>query len=433
MDIVKAIDLRNRRDPHIAERDEVPQFRTRGPKQRQPCWELQDDMAMLDTALRGFACGPIYIIQDFEANIDDVFDGAHRCEALFKFIDNNYPITKSSKDYINWESSPLREHIGKKFFELPSEIQRKFKDYKFYINVIDPNTANDAASLGLLWERLSKAGKPLNKFETKSQTHTHLHKDILTPSTSSWLKTPFYSAEKSSRGQLEIKLNKLLALSEKEELYSYNSMDSLVERWSEEILGKNVDEIKKNTIEKKESFLERLRIMNNIMKELQDRNVLHDVSGNCLIDKSKDLIFLLILGRLGYWFPTLTLFRRVADRICPILKEIIVMNPNRLCEYLGVTSRNAGFQKKLIGDLDNKIKNLSELAKERRLFTPDEKKRKFQEQNGICPECSEPIMMHQRNAGDHIVEYCIGGKTTYENLQLLHKICHEQKYNKREL
>jgi 5-methylcytosine-specific restriction endonuclease McrA len=233
--------------------------------------------------------------------------------------------------------------------------------------------------------------------------------------------------DKSLRGQLEIKLNKLLALSEKEELSTYNSMDSLVERWCEEILGKNVDEIKKNTLEKKESFLERLKVMNNIMKELMDRNVLHDISGNCIIDKSKDLIFLVILGRLGYWFSTVSLFRRVADRVCPIIKDIILMNPNRLCEMLGVTSRNATFQRKLIEHFDSNIKQLSEQAKERRLFTSEEKKRKLEEQGGLCVDCKTPIMNYQRNAGDHVVEYFLGGKTSYENLQILHKVCHEKK------
>lgn len=427
MDTVKAIDLRNRCDPHLAETLNMPQFRTRGPKQRPPCWEISDDMAMLDTAMRGFACGPIYIIQDPDSNIDDVFDGAHRCEAVFKFIDNKYPITKNKKDTINWESSPLREHIGKYFRDLPLTIQRQLKEYKFYVNVIDTDTATDAASLGLLWERLSKAGKPLNKFETKSQTHNLLHKDILTPSSLLWFKTPFFPSERSNRGQLELKLNKLLALSQKEVLPAYNSMDSLVERWSDEVLGKTVEEIHKNTLENKDEFLERLKRMNNLMKELQDRNVIYDLSGNCLVDKSKDLIFLVILGRLGYWFPTVTSFRRVADRVCDFTKDIITMDPNDLCKHLGVNSRNATFQRKLIEDIDAKCKPLAEGAKERRLFTQEEKRRKLEEQGGLCPECNTLIMNHQRNAGDHIVEYCKGGKTAYENLQILHKVCHEKK------
>ena len=65
--------------------------------------------------------------------------------------------------------------------------------------------------------------------------------------------------------------------------------------------------------------------------------------------------------------------------------------------------------------------------KARRCFTPAEKTKKLKEQGGLCAECHNPIHGYQRNAGDHIVEYCKGGETAYENLQILHKICHEEK------
>jgi hypothetical protein len=426
MTTITAISLRNRRDVHIAERDEVPQFRTRGPKQRDPCWETEDNMAMLDTAFRGFHCGPIYIIHDIDANIDDVFDGSHRCEAIFNYIDNKYPITKGKKDTIQWETSPLHNHVGKLFKELPLTMQKQLKEYNFYINTIDSETANDSQALKMLWERLSKAGKKLNNFETKIQTHSILQKEILQPCANEWLNTPLFSAEKSKRGQVEMKLQKILALSEKDILPTYSSMDDLVEKWSEDVLGKTIDSIDTNTNLKKESLLSRLRFMRNILKELQDRNVFHNETES-IMDKSKDVPLLIVIGRLANWFPTMAGFRRVANDVCPKVHEILVMNPNDLCKYLKVSSRNATFQKKLIEDLDNKFKIYTDKAKERRCFTNAEKKRKLDEQKGLCTLCSKAILDHQRNAGDHIIEYCKGGDTSYENLQMVHKICHEEK------
>jgi len=426
MSMITAITLRNRRDEHHAASMEVPQFRTRGPKQRPPCWEIGDNMAMLDTALRGFVCGPIYIIQDIESNRDDVFDGAHRCEAIFDFIDNKYVVTKGKKDTIQWETCPLRDHIGKYFKELPLIMQKQLKDYNFYINTIDPDTASDSVALGMLWERLSKAGKKLTNFETKIQTHSILQKEILEAYADDWLKTPFFPHDKSKRGQLEVKLQKLLALSEKDILPSYSSMEDLVEKWCDENLGKTTESIDTNTRIKKESLISRIRYMRNLLKELQDRNVFHD-ENKMIIDKSKDVPLLIIIGRLANWFPVMSSFRRVADEICPKIHEILKMNPNDLCKMLKVNSRNATFQKKLVEDLDTKFKIYSEKAKERRCFTVAEKKKKLDEQGGLCPLCNKLILEHQRNAGDHIVEYCMGGTTTYENLQILHKICHENK------
>jgi 5-methylcytosine-specific restriction endonuclease McrA len=41
------------------------------------------------------------------------------------------------------------------------------------------------------------------------------------------------------------------------------------------------------------------------------------------------------------------------------------------------------------------------------------------------------IQENQRSDGDHIIEFCKGGTTSYDNLQILHKICHEQKNMKK--
>jgi hypothetical protein len=424
--MIAAITLRNRRDIHIAERDEVPLFRTRGPKQRAPCWTIEDNMAMLDTVLRGFHCGPIYIIQDLEASIDDVFDGAHRCEAIFDFIDNKYQLTHDKKDTIQWETSPLKDHIGKFFKELPLTIQKQIKEYNFCINIIDPDTASDPKALELLWERLSKAGKPLNNFEAKIQTHAILQKEVLEPSSKVWLKSHLFTADKSKRGQLEVKLNKLLALSEKESLPSYSSMEDLINRWCDEVLGKTTESIDTNTKLNKENYINRLKKMRDIMTELQDRNTFHE-DEKSIIDKSKDIPLLIIIGRLGYWFKTISHFRRVADELCLKVHSILKMNPNDLCKFLQVNSRNATFQKKLIVHVDSIFSQHSDEAKERRTFTMAEKKQKLEEQGGLCTGCNKPILEHQRRDGDHIKEYCKGGTTTYDNLQILHKLCHESK------
>jgi hypothetical protein len=421
-----AITLRNYRDIHIAERDGVHMFRTRGPKQRAPCWTIEDKMDMLDTVLRGFQCGPIYIIQDIHEKVDDVFDGAHRCEAIFEFIDNAYPVTRGKKDTITWETSQLRDYVGKHFRELPLDLQKKIKDYKFYINKIDPDTANDPLALGMLWERLSKAGKALNNFESKIQTHAILQKDILEVSSPSWLESPIFPADKSKRGQIEVKLHKLLALSEKECLPTYSSMEDLVNKWCEEVLGKTTESIDTNSKLKKDLLLTRLRGMRNFLKEFQDRNVFH-IDGKPFLDKSKDVPLLIILGRVGYWFTNASLFRRVAEEICPQIHSILKMDPNDLCKKLEVNSRNATFQKKLVIYVDAIFSQYSDKAKERRLFTSSEKNAKLEEQGGKCAECKKIIHEHQRKDGDHIVEFCKGGTTTYDNLQILHKLCHEKK------
>jgi hypothetical protein len=422
MESFTAIMLKLRSNSDVANQLNMSHFITRGPKQRKPCWSTSDNIAMIDTAVRQWKCAPIYIIQNIETKVDEVFDGAHRCEALLDFIDNKFILEKTTS--VDWKTSPLKDYINKKFSDLPPNIQKIIKEYKFDINIIDETTANDPEALKILWTRLSKAGKPLNNFETTIPIHSILHKDILEPNLKVWYNTSFFSQEESKRGQLEVKLHRLLALSEKEILPPFASMEDLIKKWSNETLGITTDEINRNSKEQIEPLNIRLKNINNLFKELEDRNTLRNKDGKTLIDKSNEGPLMIILGRLGYWFSNIAKFRRYENDVCKIIKDIIQMNPNDLCKLLVVNSRNATYQKKLISYIDTHFKNILENNNDKRLFTMSEKQKKLEEQQFKCSICSELILEHQRFEGDHIVEYSRGGLTTFENLQIVHKHCH---------
>lgn len=425
MNTQTAVNLKLRTDKDMAETMNLPWFITRGPKQRAPCWKIEDKVAMIDTSVRGWKCAPIYIINYIDENKQEVFDGAHRCEALIEFQKGQFKIEKVKS--VDWETSPLRDYIGKSFQELPRDIQNNIKNYEFDINIIDEETANNPTALKLLWERLSKAGKPLNNFETMIPIHSDLNSLVLQKHTQNWYETEFHPSKKSDRGQLETKFKKLLALSEWEKPPQFGSMEDLITKWSDTILGKTTEEIEKNTRDKCEELNNRLKQTKAIYNELRDRNVFHDEAGDPIIDKSKDVPLLIIMGRLTYWFPTISKLKRCMTKVCEYVRSILEKDPNDLCKYLSVNSRNATFQKKLILELDTKFSEFTKEGNERRLFSSQEKAKKLEEQNYICPLCEKVIGPHQRNAGDHIIEYCRGGKTDYDNLQIVHKTCHEEK------
>lgn len=61
-----------------------------------------------------------------------------------------------------------------------------------------------------------------------------------------------------------------------------------------------------------------------------------------------------------------------------------------------------------------------------RSFPEADRKRKYKEQDGICPICGKKFSFEDM-AGDHIVPWSKGGKTVYENLQMLCKGCNAGK------
>lgn len=63
-----------------------------------------------------------------------------------------------------------------------------------------------------------------------------------------------------------------------------------------------------------------------------------------------------------------------------------------------------------------------------RVFTDIQKRKKFEEQRGVCPECGGTFA-YEDMQGDHIVPWSRGGHTTYDNLQMLCRQCNNLKSN----
>ncbi len=61
-----------------------------------------------------------------------------------------------------------------------------------------------------------------------------------------------------------------------------------------------------------------------------------------------------------------------------------------------------------------------------RAFTPTQKRKKYEEQQGICPHCKEQFKLEEMEA-DHITPWHEGGKTELSNCQMLCKECNRRK------
>ena len=64
-----------------------------------------------------------------------------------------------------------------------------------------------------------------------------------------------------------------------------------------------------------------------------------------------------------------------------------------------------------------------------RTFTESQIRKKYEEQKGICPICGKHFEIDEME-GDHIVAWKDGGKTDYDNLQMLCKHCNRTKSGK---
>ena len=431
----RAIDLRNRTDKLQASTNGRPHLITRPPMQRKNCWTPQENNDMIDTIVRGWHCCPIFMIslendegqEEEELLEDDVFDGAHKIEAVINFINDKFKLEKLDK------SSPIKQYEGKKYTELPLAIRTKINNYEFLINYIDTETANNKDSLKLLWKRLNKSGKPLNDYELALPVITGLVNKVLKPSLQLFLKSEIFQRETSSRGQAEKLLQIILATSEgsvqDKHMREFNSKKGLVNLWQETILGETISVIDERTEQNKEKWLENLKKAASYMQSLKEANCFINNKNEEILQpahRGTELIF--IIGRAVYHFPKPEDFRRLSSEIAELMKnryfiEVTTQKPKIIRDEAG---RNGNLQRRLLREIDAHLAHFASL-KETRLFTKEHIELKFTEQKGICVICKMPMLKNQPHVGDHIIPWSLGGRTVIENCQVTHKRCNSAK------
>ena len=427
-DSEKAISLKLRRDANYANEHSCRRLVTRPPQQRAPCWSDADKVEMIDTVLRGWVCPPIYIIPRPELvdscpeGEDHVFDGAHKLEAVFDFMDDKFTLKATATS-----GAILRENDGHKFSELPRVLQEKVRTYRYQINNVDEETAGDPDQLRVLWERVNKAGKKLNKYELEIPVIAPLIKHVLNPAGEVFKETIFFPKKVSMRGELEQRLQVLLALADIDEP-RISSQNSLVQGWHVAALGSTMAEREANVVKHAERWKGVLVRCHKMLKDMEQLNVFCDDEGVITVQDAlikTELPF--VLGRLARKFVRIEDFRSQKTKVAAVLKaKIFSKTPQELLIILGGTGRNGSYQKKVLGFIDGIIEELA-AGIHPRLFTREQKESKLKEQGGCCAACGKKILAHHLMDGDHVREWSAGGETTMENLQILHRHCHQEK------
>jgi len=418
-----AISLMNRTDPNMALQLNRPHLITRPPIQRKNCWSDQDNTDFIDTVSRGWHCSPIFIITrekddegDQEILEDEVFDGAHKIEAVIKFMKGGFKLEKLP------DTSPLKEYSGKEFNEIPLSIRNRIRNYPFTVNFIDSETANDKDSLRILWERLNKSGKKLNDFELALPVISDLVAIVLKPSLTQFLESHLFTKDESKRGEGEKLLQMILALSESDitesHIKDFSSKKNMVKRWQTSCLGDKITDIKQNTQKNSDKWIKILKKAADYLNYLSEANCFVDADGKNILQsahRGTELVFL--LGRLVYHFPKSENFRRICPDLAKTMKQAYFFKISR-----DEKGRNGIFQKKLLKDIDSLVLDFCKDAPKRK-FTKEQIERKLLQQEGICPQCKEKILENQTYHADHIIPWSLGGDSSDDNCQISHARC----------
>jgi 5-methylcytosine-specific restriction endonuclease McrA len=199
---------------------------------------------------------------------------------------------------------------------------------------------------------------------------------------------------------------------------SWSSVNSLREKYYAEVLGTSNESVTTYIENNEDKLRDQLTMLKKIITTLKDHKLF---SENQKERGSYYQHYRSIICRFMFYFNDMGMatFRRHAGEIIKPLREQV------LCEdiqtQLACTSRNAEFQKKLIHRIDQIIHNTYEATASKRLFSQQDKEGKLQEQGNKCNHCR---LEKEEYEGDHIIPWSEGGKTEYDNLQLLCRPCH---------
>lgn len=381
-------------------------------------YEAWDDMLktrFIESLLLGRATNPIWIVINDDEDTEEILDGMHRINTSLAFLNNEFAI--QSKYLMCLDKT---KYDKKRFNDLDTDEKSRIRNYNFLFNKLDSSYRKDNNKLKAMYELLNRSSRTLNDYEFNKVILNPFY-TIISKHKEEFVKSNFFNKHKDLRGNIDSQIIEMIVLSNKIST-SWTSVNHLKEQWIKDEIGEtseNVELFLKNHTSEIEN---KLIFMNKIIIHFYQKNLF---SKNNKVFKKFFLIYKFLISRCCYFIQNISLFNRVADYLIDTFqKELLV---NDIQTKLDCSSRNATFQRKLIEKIDDIIQIPLREEGITRKFSKKMIQEKLVEQNHICPICNIQINENENYEGDHIIPWTANGKTIPENLQVLHKRCHQLK------
>lgn len=378
----------------------------------QRCYEAWDDKLrtrFIESMLLNRATNPIWTVLNDQEESEEILDGMHRITTALSFLNNDFSINK------NYLSTLDEDAYHKKTFQdLHSDDKAKIRNYNFIFNKLDSSYRNDKNKLRDMYEILNRSSKTLNDYEFNKVILMPFY-EIITKYKQNFISLDFFQ-KKDQRGNIDVEIIEFLILSY-ELPNCWSSITNLTEDWIKNNIGQNNEDVAKNIKDNSVDIENKLNLLYKITKDFNTNNL---ISNDKKKFKKYYLIYKFMISRCCYLIKTYPLFNRVSNNLKISFEEI-------LTDSLITGNRNATFQKNIIIHIDKLINDTLSKDTTPRLFTKKQIFEKLSAQNNICPLCKLIIKETDEYEGDHIVSWCSGGSTTLDNLQVLHKRCHQKK------
>lgn len=403
--------------------------------------------SLIESILLGIHLPPIFIFKRNDG-VSEVIDGQQRLLSILgyigqSFMDEDGEIVYSEKN--EYKLNKLKffpEYEGKKFFELPEEIQNTIYEFNLTLVTIDSkiNPTFDPIDLFI---RLNNKPFPIRE-NTFEMWNSYMDKEIISfckekaSKYSSW----FYARLNNKRMENEELFIILSYLDYKYTNISSNVSDFLdiyqqKDRVNSRIKDKgDITKILDNTLENVETnkkFMKSLKNSESFIKKVRTLLVDREVENIDSFLKSEiesvfcigsrrtlqDFYLLWYLIKDVSQSTVLTKRNEIKKEIISIFSLLKNLNPdsdNQLTEEFFIKAEHF-FQK-------------FELNKRTIILNASEKEYIIESQKNLCPLCNGLLFSTDEIEVDHITPLSVGGREGITNMQITHKLCNRQKGNK---
>jgi hypothetical protein len=378
-------------------------------------WDDRLRTRFIESIILNRATNPIWTVLNEDNDSEEILDGMHRITTALLFLNNEFSLNK------NFLLSLDPEKYSKKFFnDLETDDKAKIRNYNFIFNKLDSSYRKDLNKLKDMYEILNRSSRTLSDYEFGKVILNPFY-EIISKFKDLFIKTTFFSKLKDLRGTIDTELIEMIVMAHQLPS-SWASINSLKEDWIKNNVGETSENVSKFIQTNGENIENKLNLMVKIILDFYQKKLF---SKDTKTFKKFFLPYKLIVSRCCFLINNISLFNRVSDIIVhQFLSEILV---EEIQTKLNCNARNASFQKKIIEKIDEIILNEINSEGTRRKFTRKEIQDKLLEQNNICTKCNLLIKDSDDYEGDHIIAWTAGGKTIPDNLQILHKRCHQLK------
>lgn len=379
--------------------------------QRKYVWERPRASKLIESILIDVPIPVIYLAKNDEGRYE-VIDGLQRLTSVFRFFDNEYPLTGLEI---------VRDLNGLHFKDLPERYQNKVNDYTLRTFELAPQTPKDL--MFLIFERLNTGGVALNDMEIRNSLFRgRLNQLIKELAEDPDFITAVNQSRLARRMQDRALVLRFLAFFERTHL----KLRSGLKRFLNEFLETYRDPSQAKIKEFEDQFRKSMKAAVTIFGDSAFRLRREQREGSRFAGewagRPNAAVFQVIsVSFTRYDLGQLT---RAADAIYEEYVDM-VSSDNQWCDYVRRATGETGRIEYVFETWGERLKAVVKGAQPNdsvRLFSRQLKKELF-DQSRTCSLCRQEIKLMNDAVLDHDKHYWRGGKTVPDNARLVHRLC----------